>query len=142
VKGRRRCTDFVQVLSLPLLIAPTKVLIVPLSARLEFDPLVLEVCKFRLRFVLTVSDSYFGVKLRDCAVLGFFLVLMTRTRLLVNGTPEMMNLGRRMVSRLILHVRVEFFFYFWTNSSKKSCAKWYDDPSVNFPWYVIAHFGD
>ena len=34
-----------QVLSLPPLIAPTKVLIVPLSAREEFDPLVREVCK-------------------------------------------------------------------------------------------------
>jgi len=131
------------VLSLPPLIAPTKVLIVPLSARSEFDPLVLEVCKFRLRFLgLTVSDSYFGAKLRDCAVLGFFLVLMTRTRLLVNDTPEMMNLGRRMVSRLILHVRVEFFFLFWTNNSKKSCAKSYDDRSVKFPWYVIAHIAD
>ena len=34
-----------QVLSLPPVVAPTKVLIVPLSARDEFDPLVKEVCK-------------------------------------------------------------------------------------------------
>ena len=33
-----------QVLSLPPVVAPTKVLIVPLSAREEFDPLVKEVC--------------------------------------------------------------------------------------------------
>lgn len=33
-----------QVLSLPPIVAPTKVLIVPLSAREEFDPLVKEVC--------------------------------------------------------------------------------------------------
>lgn len=33
-----------QVLSLPPLVAPTKVLIVPLSAKEEFDPLVQEVC--------------------------------------------------------------------------------------------------
>ena|ERR1700722_8572004 len=33
-----------QVLSLPPIVAPTKVLIVPLSAREEFDPLVREVC--------------------------------------------------------------------------------------------------
>lgn len=32
------------VLSLPPVVAPTKVLIVPLSAKEEFDPLVLEVC--------------------------------------------------------------------------------------------------
>ena len=50
-----------------------------------------------------------GMKLRDCGVLVSFPVLMTRTRPSVNGTPEMMNLGRRMVSRLILHVRVDFF---------------------------------
>jgi glycyl-tRNA synthetase len=37
----------VQVLSLPPLVAPTKVLIVPLSAREEFDPLVREVCACR-----------------------------------------------------------------------------------------------
>ena len=35
-----------QVLSLPPLVAPTKVLIVPLSAREEFDPLVREVCTY------------------------------------------------------------------------------------------------
>jgi glycyl-tRNA synthetase (class II) len=33
-----------QVLSLPPLVAPTKVLIVPLSAKEEFDPLIQEVC--------------------------------------------------------------------------------------------------
>lgn len=33
-----------QVLSLPPLVAPTKVLIVPLSAKAEFDPLIQEVC--------------------------------------------------------------------------------------------------
>jgi glycyl-tRNA synthetase len=33
------------VLSLPPLVAPTKVLIVPLSAKDEFDPLIQEVCK-------------------------------------------------------------------------------------------------
>jgi hypothetical protein len=35
--------DF-QVLSLPPVVAPTKVLIVPLSAKEEFDPLIQEVC--------------------------------------------------------------------------------------------------
>lgn len=35
-----------QVLSLPAVVAPTKVLIVPLSAREEFDPLVQEVCEY------------------------------------------------------------------------------------------------
>lgn len=34
-----------QVLSLPAVVAPTKVLIVPLSAKAEFEPLVKEVCK-------------------------------------------------------------------------------------------------
>ena len=34
-----------QVLSLPAVVAPTKVLIVPLSAKPEFDPLIREVCK-------------------------------------------------------------------------------------------------
>jgi len=34
-----------KVLSLPPIIAPTKVLIVPLSAKEEFDPLVQEVCQ-------------------------------------------------------------------------------------------------
>jgi glycyl-tRNA synthetase (class II) len=34
-----------QVLSLPSLVAPTKVLIVPLSAKEEFDPLVQEICE-------------------------------------------------------------------------------------------------
>jgi glycyl-tRNA synthetase len=33
-----------QVLSLPPVVAPTKVLIVPLSAKEEFDPLIREVC--------------------------------------------------------------------------------------------------
>ena len=33
-----------QVLSLPPVVAPTKVLIVPLSAKEEFDPLIQEVC--------------------------------------------------------------------------------------------------
>jgi glycyl-tRNA synthetase len=33
-----------QVLSLPAVVAPTKVLIVPLSAKEEFDPLIQEVC--------------------------------------------------------------------------------------------------
>jgi glycyl-tRNA synthetase (class II) len=37
-----------QVLSLPPAVAPTKVLIVPLSAKAEFDPLVNEVCAFIL----------------------------------------------------------------------------------------------
>ena len=36
--------DRSQVLSLPPLVAPTKVLIVPLSANKEFEPLVREVC--------------------------------------------------------------------------------------------------
>lgn len=40
-------TKFLQVLSLPPLVAPTKVLIVPLSAKEEFNPLVQEVCKLR-----------------------------------------------------------------------------------------------
>lgn len=35
---------FAQVLSLPPVVAPTKVLIVPLSAKEEFDPLIQEVC--------------------------------------------------------------------------------------------------
>ena len=35
-----------QVLSLPAVVAPTKVLIVPLSAKTEFDPLVREVCEY------------------------------------------------------------------------------------------------
>ncbi len=35
----------IQVLSLPPVVAPTKVLIVPLSAKEEFDPLVREVCE-------------------------------------------------------------------------------------------------
>ena len=75
-------------------------------------------------------------------MLGFFLVLMTRTRLLVSGTPEMMNLGRRMVLRLILHVRVDFFLPFWTHHWKKSRAKSYDDASVNFASCLIAEFAD
>lgn len=37
-------SDHAQVLSLPPVVAPTKVLIVPLSAKEEFDPLVREVC--------------------------------------------------------------------------------------------------
>ena len=40
-------TSSTQVLSLPPLVAPTKVLIVPLSAKEEFDPLVAEVCAYR-----------------------------------------------------------------------------------------------
>jgi len=63
------------------------------------------------------------MKLRDCAVLGFFLVLMTRTRLLVSGTPEMMNLGRRMVLRLILHVRVDFFSSFLDSPLEKKAVQ-------------------
>lgn len=39
-------TSSAQVLSLPPLVAPTKVLIVPLSAKEEFDPLVAEVCAY------------------------------------------------------------------------------------------------
>jgi glycyl-tRNA synthetase len=39
-----------QVLSFVPVVAPTKVLIVPLSAREEFDPLVAEVCAFSARF--------------------------------------------------------------------------------------------
>ena len=35
-----------QVLSLPPVVAPTKVLIVPLSAKEEFVPLVREVCEY------------------------------------------------------------------------------------------------
>lgn len=43
-----RLTLFIQVLSLPSVVAPTKVLIVPLSAKTEFQPLVRDVCTFSI----------------------------------------------------------------------------------------------
>ncbi|TBU58303.1 glycyl-tRNA synthetase [Dichomitus squalens] len=45
------------VLSLPAVVAPTKVLIVPLSAKTEFDPLVREVCKCILARYLAGSPA-------------------------------------------------------------------------------------
>ena len=50
-----------QVLSLPAVVAPTKVLIVPLSAKAEFDPLVREVCEYTL---VRVMCSYAHPSLR------------------------------------------------------------------------------
>jgi glycyl-tRNA synthetase (class II) len=59
---RRRSDCFNrQVLSLPAMVAPTKVLIVPLSAREEFSPLVKEVCAsdhdVRYDFLIHMSGS-------------------------------------------------------------------------------------
>ena len=45
-------------LSLPPLVAPTKVLIVPLSAKEEFDPLIQEVCT---SFSLVVGYGRFSL---------------------------------------------------------------------------------
>ena len=45
-----------QVLSLPPVVAPTKVLIVPLSAKEEFVPLVREVCESAPNVSITRTD--------------------------------------------------------------------------------------
>ena len=43
--------NYTQVLSLPPVVAPTKVLVVPLSARDEFAPIVQEICKLQLHLI-------------------------------------------------------------------------------------------
>ena len=62
-----------QVLSLPPLVAPTKVLIVPLSAREEFDPLVMEVCTLSephslFLFFANLDFFFLASKLRKAGV--------------------------------------------------------------------------
>ena len=58
-----------QVLSLPPVVAPTKVLIVPLSAKEEFDPLIQEVCT-SFSLVRDERFSLFGTasKLRKAGI--------------------------------------------------------------------------
>ena len=43
--------NYMQVLSLPPVVAPTKVLVVPLSARDEFAPIVQEICELQLHLI-------------------------------------------------------------------------------------------
>lgn len=55
-------------LSLPPVVAPTKVLIVPLSAKEEFDPLVLEVCACLCLVLVVASSRTTATKLRKAGV--------------------------------------------------------------------------
>ena len=54
---------------MPPLVAPTKVLIVPLSAKEEFDPLVREVCKFT--WVSYSKARPNGISLHPCLASKF-----------------------------------------------------------------------
>jgi hypothetical protein len=66
-----------QVLSLPPVVAPTKVLIVPLSAKAEFDPLIQEVCTSFSRGLDTGRFSAFVFSSIEAAQGGH---LLTRGR--------------------------------------------------------------
>jgi hypothetical protein len=93
------------VLSLPPVVAPTKVLIVPLSARDEFDPLVREICKYMnyLFYLITsdVSALHPAIhasldQLPSCVKQGCSRVLMIPTLQLGSAMLAMMSLGHHM----------------------------------------------
>lgn len=101
--GGDRIADDAQVLSLPPVVAPTKVLIVPLSAKEEFGPLVNEVCACALLFHAPTS-SHEGQR-RNCARLASFPEWTIPTRPLESAMRATMSLARRLVSRSTLRVR-------------------------------------
>ena len=68
-----RRTHSPQVLSLAPNVAPTKVLVVPLSAKDEFDPLVAEVCALTISspdLLCTTYRLFVAAKLRRAGVLS------------------------------------------------------------------------